>query len=127
MRYLFSFVLLLSVAGFTYAQERLTQLPSDATTVQILGKTYYQTGSNFYRFNEEGRYFYQVQPPTAIRRYEQPRDMSVRGMSHSEMGLTRSQVEGCQNAAADKANANPSMGGKIYMHEYRKCIGNLRQ
>ncbi|WKD51411.1 hypothetical protein [Microbulbifer spongiae] len=127
MRYLVSLVLLFSLAGFSYAQERLTQLPSNAATVQILGKTYYQSGNTFYRFDENTRYFYQVQPPTVLPRYQQPTDMSVRGMWHRpEMGLTQDQIEGCRNAAADKSNANPSIGGKIYIREYHRCIGNLR-
>lgn len=145
MRYVFSVILLLSLAGFSYAQDRLAQLPAGSSPVQILGKTYYQSGNTFYAFNEQGRYFYPVQPPTRIRQYEQPRNMYWRGRDHRaryyrgtqpryymrgtqprHYGLTRDQVEGCMNAAADKANANHAIGGKIYIREYNQCISNLR-
>ncbi|GAA5442561.1 hypothetical protein Misp06_00735 [Microbulbifer sp. NBRC 101763] len=153
MRYVLSMILLLSLAGFSYAQERLAQLPAGASPVQILGKTYYQSGNTFYAFNEQGRYFYPVQPPTRIRQYEQPRNMYWRGSqpryywrgsqpryywrgsqpsyywrdsTPRYYGLTRDQVEGCMNAAADKANANPRIGGKVYIREYNQCISNLR-
>ncbi|WP_444929450.1 hypothetical protein ACJJIF_16660 [Microbulbifer sp. SSSA002] len=128
MRYLVSMVLLCSLAGFSFADDRMTSLPANAEPVQILGKTYYQSGNNFYAFNEQGRFFYQVQPPTSIRNYERPKDMSVRGsQSHSKTwGLTRDQVEGCMNSAADMANANPAVGGKVYIREYNLCINNLR-
>ncbi|WP_444940161.1 hypothetical protein [Microbulbifer sp. ZKSA004] len=128
MRYLVSMVLLCSLAGFSYADDRMTRLPSNAEPVQILGKTYYQSGNNFYAFNEQGRYFYRVQPPTRIRSYENPRDMYIRGSQPRPQtwGLTRDQVEGCMNAAADMANANPAVGGKIYIREYNRCISNLR-
>ncbi|GAB2882691.1 hypothetical protein ACCI51_18010 [Microbulbifer echini] len=135
MRYLFSLILLFSIAGYGVAQERLSQLPAGASPVQILGKTYYQSGNTFYAFSEQGRYFYQVQPPTRIRQYERPRDMYIRGArpgTHAQrgrpgiQGLTRDQVEGCMNAAADKANANPAIGGKVYIREYNQCLSNYR-
>ncbi|MFA0812923.1 hypothetical protein [Microbulbifer epialgicus] len=138
MRYLLSMILLLSLAGFSYAQERLTQLPAGASPVQILGKTYYQSGNTFYAFSEQGGYFYPVQPPTAIRQYERPRDMYIRGTqprrprhlymrgTQTPWGLTRHQVEACRNTAASMANANPANGGKIYIREYNQCVNNMR-
>ncbi|WP_226647738.1 hypothetical protein [Microbulbifer variabilis] len=151
MRYLFSMILLFSLAGYGVAQERLAQLPAGASPVQILGKTYYQSGNTFYAFSEQGRYFYPVNPPTRIRSYEQPRNMYLRdtrpryysrgtpsyywrgtpnyywrGTMPRNYGLTRDQIEGCMNFAADRANANHANGGKVYIREYNQCISNYR-
>ncbi|USD23265.1 hypothetical protein MJO52_09040 [Microbulbifer variabilis] len=56
MHFLFLVLLLFSIANISTAQERLAQLPTDAQPLQILGKTYYQSGNNFYAFSEKGRY-----------------------------------------------------------------------
>ncbi|WP_444924871.1 hypothetical protein ACJJH9_07960 [Microbulbifer sp. DLAB2-AF] len=128
MHFLFLVLLLLSIANFSTAQERLAQLPADAQPVQILGKTDYQSGNNFYAFSEKGRYYYPVDPPTAIRQYERPRNLSFLS-TRTEPGprLTRGQIAGCMNMAADKANANPAKGGKVYIREYNMCLENTRR
>lgn len=127
MRYLIPLILMCSLAGYSQAQDRLNQLPSNTSEVQIRGQTYYQHGSTFYRFHPQGGYYYEVQPPSNIRQYDQPQHLYRRGQTQPSTNMSTDQVEGCRNMAADKANANPATGGKVYIREYNRCINMLNQ
>lgn len=125
MRYLFPLILLFSIAGFTQADDKMRQLPSGAATVQILGQTYYKSGDTFYSFQEDGGYFYEVQPPSVMPGYKQPQHQSSRTITVP--GASADQLEGCRDSAADKSNANPQAGSQVYINEYNRCVGLLNQ
>ncbi|MFC6634276.1 hypothetical protein [Microbulbifer taiwanensis] len=123
MRILIPVLLMCSLAGYSQAQEQLRQLPSNTSEVQVMGQTYYQHGDTFYRFHPQGGYFYEVQPPRSLLQDEQAhyyrRDMQPqRPNINSE--------EGCRNLASERANRNPSTGGKVYLREYNRCMKMIR-
>ncbi|GAB2512286.1 hypothetical protein [Microbulbifer agarilyticus] len=124
MRYLLPVVLFCSIAGFAHAQSTMTQLPSGAQEVQILGNTYYKSGDTFYRFNEQGGYFYETNPPRVMDHQSTPNASVV---TNPGVGLTSDQIEGCRNAAADKSNAVPNRGSSVYINEYNRCISDLQR
>ena len=126
MRFLIPLLLLCSLAGYSQAQERLTQLPYETSEIQVRGQTYYQHGDTYYRFYPEGGYYYEVSPPTYIPRSDQAhyyrRDMSQQGKNISE------DVErGCRNQAADRANQYPATGARVYIREFNRCINMATQ
>lgn len=129
MRYLMPVILFFAIVGFAQAQDRMTQLPSGASEVQIMGKTYWKSGSNFYQFNEETGQFYQVPQPTvqAHQNRASQAHMYQRSQTVPATNLTGDQVEGCRNTAADKSNAVPNRGSQVYINEYNKCITDLQR
>ncbi|WP_295798596.1 hypothetical protein [uncultured Microbulbifer sp.] len=127
MRYLASLILLLSMSGVALAGDTLQQLPPGAETVQIMGKTYWHSGDNFYQFNEETGQFYQVPQPTVQAHRDRAAHMSQRSQTVPATNLTGDQIEGCRNAAADKSNAVPNRGSEVYIQEYNRCITDLQQ
>lgn len=126
MRYLLPVVLFCTVAGFAQAQESVNQLPSGSSEVQIMGKTYWQSGDNFYRFNQETGMFYQVPQPTVQAHRDRSAHMSQRSQTVPATNLTPDQIEGCRNAAADKSNAVPNRGSQVYIQEYNSCVNDLQ-
>ncbi|MBB3060420.1 hypothetical protein [Microbulbifer rhizosphaerae] len=124
MRFLIPLILMCSLAGYSQAQEQLRQLPSGATEVQVRGQTYYQHGNTFYRYHPQGGYFYEVSAPRGLIRAEQPRFYR---RSLPEQRIRINSEEGCRNWAAEHANRNPSIGGKIYMRQFNRCMNMLRQ
>ncbi|MCQ3830981.1 hypothetical protein [Microbulbifer elongatus] len=123
MRYLLPVVLFCSIAGFAQADSTMTQLPSGAQEVQIMGNTYYKSGDTFYRFNEQGGYFYETNPPHAMDRQTTTHQSVV---TQPGPGVTADQIEGCRNVAADKSNAVPNRGSSVYINEYNRCINDLQ-
>ncbi|WP_308367048.1 MULTISPECIES: hypothetical protein [unclassified Microbulbifer] len=124
MRFLIPLILMCSLAGYSQAQEQLRQLPSGATEVQVRGQTYYQHGNTFYRFHPQGGYYYEVRAPRGLIRAEQPHFYR---RSLPEQRIRINSEEGCRNWAAEHANRNPSIGGKIYMRQFHRCMNMLRQ
>lgn len=121
MRFLIPLILMCSLAGYSQAQEQLRQLPSGSSEVQVMGQTYYQHGNTFYRFHSQGGYYYEVTPPRGLIRYEQPH-FYRRTLPEPEQRVRIDSEEGCRNWAAERANRNPSMGGKIYISEFNRCM-----
>ncbi|WP_323845760.1 hypothetical protein [Microbulbifer magnicolonia] len=124
MRFLIPLILMCSLAGYSQAQEQMRQLPEDTTQIQYLGQTYYQHGNDFYRFNPDGGYYYEVQPPRGMIRYEQPH---FHRLDLPEQRVRIDSEEGCRNQAAELANRNPSMGGKVYTREFNRCMSMIGQ
>lgn len=127
MRFLIPVILMLSLAGYSQAQERLSQLPAGTNEIQVTGQTYYQLGNTFYRFHPQGGYYYEVMPPRGILQYEQPHFYRRSAPWHRMQRHGISAEEGCRNWAADKANRNPTNGGKVYMRELNRCRSMIRQ
>lgn len=123
MRFLIPLILLCSLAGYSQAQEPLRQLPSDSTQIEYLGQTYYQHGNTFYRFHPQGGYYYEVKPPQGMVRYQQPH---FHRLDLPEQRVRITSEEGCRNLAAAHANRNPSIGGKVYMREFNRCMKQIR-
>lgn len=134
MRFLIPLILACSLVGYSHAQQPIQELPSGTSAVQIMGQTYYQHGDTFYRFNPEGGYFFEVQPPKDLLKYEQQERAHFYRRSLKEYGtqihgdMIVDDVEtGCRNLAAERANQNPAIGGKIYMQEFNRCMNIRRQ
>ncbi|WP_299594823.1 hypothetical protein [uncultured Microbulbifer sp.] len=128
MRYLLPVVLFCSLSGVALAQQPMSQLPAGSSEVQILGKTYWHSGDNFYQFNEETGMFYQVPQPTVQAHKDRASQahMSQRSQTLPGTGLTGDQIEGCRSAAADKSNEVPNRGSEVYINEYNSCIKDLQ-
>ncbi|MFD1215881.1 MULTISPECIES: hypothetical protein [Microbulbifer] len=126
MRYLIPVVLFCTFAGFAQAQQPTDQLPAGSSEIQVLGKTYWKSGDNFYRFNENTGMFYQVPQPTVQAHRDQSAHMYQRNQTLPATGLTGDQIEGCRNAAADKSNAVPNRGSEVYINEYNRCVTDLQ-
>ncbi|WP_250461519.1 hypothetical protein [Microbulbifer litoralis] len=125
MRFLIPLLLMCSLAGYSQAQDRLTELPANTSEIQVRGQTYYQHGDTYYRFHPQGGYYYEVVPPTASRSsqaHEYRRDMSQQRPS-----VDQSIERGCRNQAADLANRNPQTGGRVYIAEFNRCMNMARQ
>jgi len=122
MRFLIPLILMCALAGYSQAQDRLRELPSGTAQVQVMGQTYYQHGNTFYRFHPQGGYYYEVQPPSGLIRDERGHYYR-RGMDQPRIGTE----EGCRNFAAERANRNPSVGGKVYIAEFNRCMNMIRQ
>lgn len=129
MRYFMPVVLFCAVAGFTQvqAQEQRTQLPAGSSEVQIMGKTYWQSGDNFYQFNEQTGLFYQVPQPTVQAHKDRASQAHMYQRTVPSTNLTGDQIEGCRNSAADKSNEVPNRGSSVYINEYNKCITDLQR
>lgn len=127
MRYMASFLLVFCMSGFALAGDVVQQLPPGAETVQIMGKTYWHSGDNFYRFNEDTGMFYQVPQPTVQAHKDRAAHMYQRSQTLPATSLTADQIDGCRNAAADKSNAVPNRGSSVYIQEYNKCVSDLQQ
>ncbi len=126
MRFLIPLILMCSLAGYSQAQEQLSKLPSGTAVVQLRGQTYYQHGNTFYRYYPQGGYYYEVTPPRGLIRSEQPH-FYRRTLPAPERRVRIDSEAGCRNFAADRANRNPSMGGKIYISEFNRCMNMIGQ
>lgn len=128
MRYLIPVVLFCSLSGVALAGQPVSQLPAGASEVQILGTTYWRSGDNFYRFNQESGMFYEVPQPTVQAHQDRLQaHMYQRSQTVPATSLTSDQIEGCRNAAADKSNAVPNRGSEVYISEYNSCITDLQR
>ncbi|WGL15033.1 hypothetical protein PVT68_09595 [Microbulbifer bruguierae] len=129
MRYLLPVVLFCSLSGVALADQPMTQLPAGASEVQIMGKTYWHSGDNFYQFNENTGQFYQVPQPTVQAHKDRVSQahMYQRSQTLPATNLSSDQIEGCRNAAADKSNAVPNRGSDVYISEYNSCVRDLQQ
>lgn len=125
MRYLVPLLLMCSLAGYSQAQEQLSQLPSGTSEIQVRGQTYYQHGDNYYRFHPQGGYYYEVQPPHDVSRGQS--HQYRRGMSPQAPHTAIDVEKGCRNRAAEQANRNPSSGGKLYIREFNRCMNMAGQ
>ena len=130
MRYIFPVILFCSMVGFAQADStQLSQLPAGSETVQIMGKTYWHSGDNFYQFNENTGMFYQVPQPTVQAHKDRVSQahMYQRSQTVPTTNLSSDQIEGCRNTAADKSNEVPNRGSSVYIQEYNRCITDLQQ
>ncbi|WP_226703758.1 hypothetical protein [Microbulbifer elongatus] len=126
MRYLLPVVLFCSLSGVAMAQQPMSELPAGSSEVQIMGKTYWHSGDNFYQFNEETGMFYQVPQPTVQAHQNRVQQSHRSQRTLQGTGLTGDQIEGCRNAAADKSNEVPNRGSEVYINEYNRCIRDLQ-
>ncbi|MBB5211253.1 hypothetical protein GTQ55_02510 [Microbulbifer hydrolyticus] len=108
------------------AQQPMAQLPAGASEVQIMGKTYWHSGDNFYQFNENTGMFYEVPQPTVQAHKDRASQAHQSVVAQPGPGVTADQIEGCRNAAADKSNAVPNRGSEVYINEYNSCIRDLQ-
>lgn len=126
MRYLIPVVLFCSLSGAALADQPVAQLPAGAAEVQIMGTTYWKSGDNFYRFNQQTGNFYLTNPPTAMP-HDRSAHMYQRGQTLPATNLSSDQIEGCRNAAADKSNAVPNRGSEVFINAYNACVRDLQR